>query len=42
MELTLMAEILKGGAVGLVDRVTCPTVWLPVLCEDQAGMDVFL
>jgi CDP-glucose 4,6-dehydratase len=29
----------RGGAVGLVDRLTCPTVWLPVLCEDQAGMD---
>jgi UDP-glucose 4-epimerase len=28
-----------GGAVDLVDRLTCPTVWLPVLCEDQAGID---
>jgi hypothetical protein len=28
-----------GAAVGLVDTLTCPTVWLPVLCEDQAGMD---
>ena len=28
-----------GAAVGLVDRLTCPTVWLPVLCEDQAGID---
>jgi hypothetical protein len=29
----------NGAAVGLVDTLTCPTVWLPVLCEDQAGMD---
>jgi hypothetical protein len=28
-----------GAVVGLVLSLTCPTVWLPILCEDQAGMD---
>jgi hypothetical protein len=25
-----------GAAVGLVDRLTCPPVWLPTYSEDQA------
>jgi hypothetical protein len=25
-----------GGAVGLVDRLTCPIVWLPTYSEEQA------
>jgi hypothetical protein len=28
--------ITKGGAVGLVDRLTCPIVWLPTYSEEQA------
>jgi hypothetical protein len=26
----------KGGAVGLVDTLTCLTVWLPTYSEEQA------
>ena len=28
-----------GAAVGLIDRLTCPTVWLSTYSEDQAKMD---
>jgi hypothetical protein len=32
-------QIVNGAAVGLVDFLTCPTVWLPLRYGDQAGMD---
>ncbi len=28
-----------GTDAGLVDSMTCPTVWLPVRYEFQAGME---
>jgi hypothetical protein len=34
-------ELSLGAAVGLVDRLACPTIWLPVGCKFQAGMDGF-
>jgi hypothetical protein len=37
----LLLWVEEGGAVGLTDRLTCPTIWLPVGCEYQAGMDGF-
>jgi hypothetical protein len=30
------SECGNGGAVGLVDSMTCPIVWLPTYSEEQA------
>ena len=39
--LQFLVPKLLGTAASLVDLMPCPIVWLPILCEDQAGMDGF-